>query len=500
MKTHDLKNYFHGGGIILFVVEIEKETFNVKPYVKILLPLDLKQILSGKEKQKKISVYLDHLESHLELEKLCGLFHSNRPKQGQVLLNTTAQDLANVREFSFSTTPGHFNDPAIAIVKNPNKYMYARQSGLYIPIESYHITTSREGSIRIKSGDNYDQVHHTKTVFEADATTITIDTLLQIKLNEKNDSTTYRVNNGWDANFETTFKFSKLAMALVQAAEIRFDNRIVADNNQNLFCELFNPDLQRYFKEAMQLGDIFLELGIPLSTFVTKEVFENRTRIKDLRRALVDNEPVTLPVDKDSGLYYQSLASKKMVLEYEKLENGKFLLRDFLSDSKNIAVVLEEDGAHFRVNNWFAVTPANLNSIIFDHEKMIEGLKCELSDVELNNLVNLVLAAISEYDRNKKVEWLDLASELNKIIEGAEAEKGEVITINQAQISFRRGGLSDDQKRALLKIKVSSQNLSAQCCACILLRQLEEFDLLFTNLSIEEQKGFKTWPIYNLFS
>lgn len=85
ISTRDLSNYFKNGGVIFFVVAICAEDNTVKTYAKILLPIDIKAIMVGKEKQRTIHVQFSHVADVHNLESLCDLFAVNRAKQGLVI-------------------------------------------------------------------------------------------------------------------------------------------------------------------------------------------------------------------------------------------------------------------------------------------------------------------------------------------------------------------------------------------------------------------------------
>lgn len=72
-----------------------------------------------------------------------------------------------------------------------------------------------------------------------------------------------------------------------------------------------------------------------------------------------------------------------------------------------------------------------------------------------------------------------------------------IITINRLQIIARKRELELEERKTLAQIKYS-ENKFARCCACILLKQVDEFDIHIQQLSATEKKEFYSWPIASL--
>ncbi len=115
------------GGVIFFVDAISKSEYIDKMYAKILLPVDIVHIMKGKEKQGSITIHLSYVKTVRELEELCVLFKENRPKQAMVGVGKSIPDYDNISNFTISTLPTPYMNPAIAIAKSPFKYMYTKK-------------------------------------------------------------------------------------------------------------------------------------------------------------------------------------------------------------------------------------------------------------------------------------------------------------------------------------------------------------------------------------
>ena len=65
------------------------------------------------------------------------------------------------------------------------------------------------------------------------------------------------------------------------------------------------------------------------------------------------------------------------------------------------------------------------------------------------------------------------------------------------QIIARKRELELEERKTLAQIKYS-ENIFARCCACILLKQFDEFDIHMQQLSATEKEEFYSWPIASL--
>ena len=72
-----------------------------------------------------------------------------------------------------------------------------------------------------------------------------------------------------------------------------------------------------------------------------------------------------------------------------------------------------------------------------------------------------------------------------------------ILTINRFQIIARKRELELEERKTLAQIKYS-ENIFARCCACILLKQFDEFDIHMQQLSATEKEEFYSWPIASL--
>ena len=194
----------------------------------------------------------------------------------------------------------------------------------------------------------------------------------------------------------------------------------------------------------------------------------------------------------DCGIYKQIIGSKKLLIEYEKVQENGYIIRRFLEDGKRI-IILEElpDGEKRHINRWFSIRGEDISELIIDENRLLKEMK-DTDEEEADQLLFLVFDCLKAYDKKKNERMLLLAEKLFEILE--QHLDSTLLIINKFQIIARRRKLSLEEKKILMPLKYSS-NILARCCACVLLEQFDELDIHIQQLSAEEKEEFYNWPI-----
>ena len=231
VDINDLKNYLKNGGVIFFVDAISKTEYSDKMYAKILLPVDIVHIMKGKEEQGSITVHLNHVKTVRELEELCVLFKENRPKQAMVGVGKSIPDYDNISNFTISTLPTPYMNPAIAIAKSPFKYVYTKKDGMEIPVLLTDLVTATESDWLIKIDDKIEQRYPIRHIYALNQTTTRISEIIEFVLTEKSQKTTIRCIEATNYNFETVFQASKIIIAEENKVLIKMDDTLSGCKN-----------------------------------------------------------------------------------------------------------------------------------------------------------------------------------------------------------------------------------------------------------------------------
>lgn len=495
VETKDLKNYLKNGGVIFFVDAIAKTEDKEKMYAKILLPVDIINIMEGKEEQGHITVHLDYIGTIRALEELCVLFNANRPKQAIMGVDKPIPDYENMTNFTVSTLPSQYTDPAIAIAKNPCKYFYYKKDGIEIPIVLTDVVTSTESKLLIKIDDKINHVYPVQHIYTEDQTILRISELIEIALDEKTEKMHIRCVECSDINFESVYQAAKIITAVPNAVKVSLENLELSkeflEKVKSFLSERFIGD----YKQIIQIGKIFEDLNIKKSYFKTKEVLDAERILYFLKSGLLEMKLVTLPfhTSEDCGIYKQKIGHKKLLLEYEKVQDNRYIIRNYFEDGKCIGIFQKDkDGKRQKISRWFALRDEDISEMLFDESKLLTAMK-EIDYREAEQLLFLVLDCLKSFDAKKNERMLSLAEKLFGIAE-KHLKDINVLTINKYQIIARRRELNFEEKKKLAQFKYS-ENIFARCCACILLKQFDEFEIHVSQLSLKEKEEFYSWPI-----
>ncbi len=495
VNMRDLRNYFINGGVIYFVVLIEDSTNVLKTYAKILLPIDIQGIIEEKEQQKTITIHLRCVPDSNTLARLCSLFAQNKAKQGLVITGAPCPDFMSVREFSFSTSDIAFTDPAIAIVKSSVKYIYVKQNGFDIPIDMRYIVTSKDGSILFHVGDE-DYILPAQYVYTPNETVITIDGIIKITLPDHGKQTNYVFLKTSSTAFFKVYRIAKLVVAINDSVNNVYINSHDFSKHARLLQSKLSDKFIFGLKQVIAIGEKMKNIGLPLEAFNTQEVIDSAETISILERALVGHKAIGLNCDNDCGVYYQKIGSKYILLEYRKKEDGDFILCDYLHDGTFVILDCSSD-VPIQISKWFAILPERIVDTIFCRDDMMRDLRASNNTLDMGYLTFFILALIRDFDHNHSSSSLSFASDLHEIVEQKEPDS-EYSTINRMQIIYRQQALSHEQEQELQDLKSTTQSEVTVCCACILLKQYEEFRGHYDKLSEETKSQISEWPIFNL--
>ena len=483
VDINDLKNYLKNGGVIFFVDAISKTEYNDKMYAKILLPVDIVHIMKGKEEQGSITVHLNHVKTVRELEELCVLFKENRPKQAMVGVGKSIPDYDNISNFTISTLPTPYMNPAIAIAKSPFKYVYTKKDGMEIPVLLTDLVTATESEWLIKIDDKIEQRYPVRHIYELNQTTTRISEIIEFVLTEKSQKTTIRCIEATNYNFETVFQASKIIIAVSDAEEVMIENISLGKNFLGEIQTAFTEGFLAYHKRIVQLGETLTDAE-PTIFF--------------LKKGLVEMKVLSLPfqADENCGLYKQIIGRRKLLLEYEKIQEDGYIIRNYLKDGKRIAIFADiPDGKTQKISRWFALRDEDISQMIFDENDLLEEMY-NTGEEETDQLLGLILDFLKSYDKERDKNLLLLAEKLINILEKYSMDS-TILTINRLQIIARKRELELEERKTLAQIKYS-ENIFARCCACILLKQFDEFDIHMQQLSATEKEEFYSWPIASL--
>ena len=462
VETVDLKNYLKNEGIIFFVVAIEKCSYRTKMFAKILLPTDLVRIMNGKEEQGSISIHLSCIKTVKELEEISVFFNVNRPKQSYINIQEFNPESEDISEFTVSVLPSKYRNPVIAIAKNRMKYLYLKKGNLEIPLVDTDLVTSKEGKIKIQIDGDIEREYTVKRTFSAESTSLLIGQVIEINYLEEEGQIKISCLDCSNIDFQNVYEIAKVIIAFSSGKKIIIESMQLNESHMNQIKSSFSTEFIEYYKKVIKIGYMLEELKISKSLFTTKD---------------------------------QIVGKKVLILEYEMVQENRYIVRDYMRDGKRISLFGETIGYEpILLNNYFVLLNNDVNVVIFEEQSFLDAMS-KIVIGEVSYLINLFLKFLEAYDKGRKRRMLLLAEKLFDILkEKVTSDNEELMIINKFQIIARKRKLNANEREELLPIKYSA-NCLARCCACILLGQKTEFEMHLEKLSEQEKVELYSWPI-----
>lgn len=503
IKKRDLDNFYKNCGVIFFVVAFEEKPLRCKTFAKILLPVDIIELRTGKENQRTLSIALNEIKDADELLQLCKLFAKNRMKQS-IVITGDQPDISKSQKLTFSGIKSNYSDPAITIAKSTVGYLYADVNGIDIPIPASGILTSRDDIFFIET-DEYASHFNVRHIYSADKTDTIIAEAIKLTIDQKTKKLYIALLDLTNISFDKSSEIARLLVALKSSNTLKINGTaFVIDGTINKIKNEMSDNFIEYMKRMVCLADNLKLLNLPLSSLNTDDVCNSANIINSLKMSIVDKIAISIkyedgssPSD-DHGIYFQKIGRKIVIIEYEQTGDQKYLLNDYLRcEQTKIGVFCEVKGEYHRISKWFAIPLEQISNVIFDRKQMIKDLSISDNNFDVDCLNSFILSLLHEYDKNHNVDDLIFIRELQNICNSKDPDSF-INKINSAQISYRQGVLSEEEKTSLLELKIQDTTPLVLCCICILLKQHEEFNLRFSKLKSFEQDSLKQWPIYNL--
>ncbi|MFR2794488.1 MAG: hypothetical protein ACLTBS_08450 [Eisenbergiella sp.] len=133
-----------------------------------------------------------------------------------------------------------------------------------------------------------------------------------------------------------------------------------------------------------------------------------------------------------------------------------------------------------------------------EEEILLRDIKqCDYSDSTTGALYSLFLEILSAYDATKNEKYFDMATVLiTKLLEVNRDDEGGII--NRLQLIKRKRGLSAEEIAELEIMEEQTENDMLKCAVNILLENKHRAKKMISQLSEEDQKAFRNYPIYKL--
>lgn len=508
VDKEDMRKYIMDGGVIYFVVYIDKNTEKI--FYNSLLPLDLERLMKKYSQQKTFEIQFKPLP--IEERKLADIFldfvQNRKQQQGtlmpQVLYMNDVKKIKNkIKEFKFSYSTV---EPKGLIpfkeLTTRDIYIYAKPKGIGnpIPIERVSnliVNMQYKLEISVKGQVYY---HDAYVQWESGVPSIKCGKAVRISIPNFE-------NAGYcDFNLKIDF-IGTINERIRDLYFIRgiMKNKEFSINKYRIPFENFELENEEDIYESInKLG--FLKQRLEyygVKTDLNLDILTDEDNIK-LSIIMEDNPSIrkyNINLSK-SRILKMSIANIAIILMVEEdIKKGFYKLKDFFENTWDVTYVLTGTTEHIPISQFLILNKEGLLADNIDSQRIIEDIKRNHSENKNIEYVNIfLLEAIKAYDEGsaQQVELRWLIENLSQWL--YEQSKEDYIFLNLAQVKYRIGTFdnSDTDKLIHMRNVYNKDKLEMLAGISILLDEKERARNLINKMDKEKRKIFMDYPIYYL--
>ncbi len=504
IEYSDLEIYYKGGGVLFlrptFVTPVEYRIFH-----KLLLPVEINDLLNQKKfpDKKSISIELLEIENIELLEQICNLFIENQKSKFNFLIDN--QNLAETLKENPKLTLKTISKPNIkdAIFSDYASIYIETKEGIQIPtnLKIEEFSSIINSVVKINDKIYFTEV---KNIFnKKDEIIFYFNTALKLEL--KDNHLYFKLKQEEDVLFDDLLIGNEFLDELEITGNFSIDNELFpspisveSEKNQKQFD---------YLKKIDQMLKFF---KVDTKKLKFKDLIPQKDLIDKFVSLFIENQFTEIENSSSTHEFFiHDLINRKVLLIFVKNDSGTFKAYNYCSETfdKNCNIQKKDENMTIPCSRFIAlltIPKFNKEYEVFEgyfdliEEDLLKFYQPMDKVKEFYSL--LMLDLIKEFDKRKKDEYLSLAEKINELIYTPEEKKVKLIyIINMLQIQKRKSKLNQDALNQLIKMKSESDDKNLICCANILLESFNEFEILFSSFKEDKKNIFMNWPIWNLF-
>lgn len=506
IKAEDLINYRNDGGVLYFVVHIDKE-YNKKIYYTRLLPYVINNTLNRTQQGRTPKVLLKELpEGKDEITNIVFDFIRDSKRQ-DIVKNGQNWDIDMITklfgekleyEFTFSSLGVDKNDP-FSYLKDHDVFTYAHNAdkSLYIPL--HHIDHmdammfENSVSVCVNGKEYYNTVQIEKR--NDDRTIIKFGKSFEIQLNEKNQKFVYHLNGNLNEQ-STALEF---ILDLRKTMAISFDGVELTMAPTKKELESFDmeaiKDKLHFFGLIKQVLDK-LRIKTPLEIDKVSERQEDYLKL--LINAFLYNKNVCYKKGENiAPVATLDIGNLKIALIFRTKDGQEYIVEDFFSQHIDCRI----DSSEKQETSQFCILKAadynELSNISTDYIQ--EDFKKYENEAHYVKTQFAVLEMIRAYDENSNnIEILDVAESLSHWLYRKDSDN-ICHRLNELQCIARKRELSDLEMNELFDMSKDDSLSSVIKIGIMILQGNSNYaNRLIENLEEKDRTEFLTMPILKL--
>lgn len=509
-NAEDLRNYYHDGGCLFFVVSVEENSSESKIYYRDLSVCELKSIIEMLDAQKTYTIRLHSFpDKNTEVSFIFYSFIENRQKQmcmiGKDIPELATVDSCKFESFSFNVTGvGLTHENVLDFVSMHEHLIYGKAKGIGIDVPIAKCSIQE-----ISCGVNAPVIVNGKEYYSS----YTVSNVHSEHIVRIGKSITLYLPNECGKGVQTKLEFKPSAVLseLIRDEEFLVDvlsqkefllgsDKIILNELTNIPLESYKAGL-KFHQDVKKALDAF---GVTEKLNLDGLTTQDETRLRMLVGVVLNNTSVDLRVTSPLPYGTFRIANLVLLVWWTKLPNGQYKLENFFSKhAEGLVLSSNEDQAvaiqpSLLLNRKVFVHLSNLN-----YQRIYEDVcNAELTRLSQRQIVLLALELLSAYDGQdrKDVALLELAE---KIVVWLEGQNGvydkDLLLLNKLQIVKRQRVLSFDEKKVLMRFTDENFSLDIQWAAYVLLDEHDMAKKCFVAMNESTQEILSQMPLYNLY-
>lgn len=491
----DLENYLKKDGTLLLLVEFKNNSEDFKIYYIDLLPYKINNLLKQVNgKNKKVSVNLFEVKNAKDFEKICHNFQKNKEQQKRMIFNVRDENninMENVTLTKFSVWENDLKNFKPENLVGTYQYFYNYDSNNFPISVNYAMIYNmiKKIPVIISSSDKTIQYNDMELITSVNKELFVFGKSFNI------DYTNHTFNITIKGTLKERINAIKFSIQLLEKNFFYVnDKKFVLTDFDRKEQKKFEELLEKYkeLEKVLQKHNIYED--IDLDKWTEKDIDEF-----NIWMDAIENNHELILKSETSLIGCKKFGTIKISIMATLISDHKFKIKTIWNNNMAFKYAFKYDcnGMELHSNNLFLNLIAEAyEADDINYDEMIKVFdNYSLSDDEYTLMNFQVLDVLKAYDITRNEKLLDYAYYLSKILLKNKSKDYDIHYINYCQILKRQEMLTDEYKEKLITIRDNSNQPEIKLSCCLLLDSFLEANLILKNMSEDNIKIFKDYPI-----
>lgn len=507
-STVDLRNYYHDGGCVFFLISVAPSTGEHRIFYASLLVVDLEKILKSAKKQKTYSIRLKLFPENdpNEMAHIFLSFADNAHKQASFI----GKDLLSIEELERRGTRIEsltFNASGIGLkaqdiprfISKHDFYLYAKPEGLDIEIPIDRITDAIVSKLVVGDVKVKDKTYFNLYTVQYVKGEPTIRIGKGVSLVHNRDNKKASISFKPSGTLSEFIKDASLFLDVLESREISINGGKITFNDPITIDVASRKSSLAYYKDVKKMLEL---LGVTEELQIDSISPQDESNLKNFVGAVLYNRKIGFRNMTEKTFYGPfKIANLVIWIWAERNQEGQYSVQNFFSPH-HIAMFTLDDVEHknpipasqflFLDKSAFIYT-SNMNYELIYQDVIQKELKPETVDRYISWFLD-ILRAYDEQTQKDPI-LLGFAEKICDWLQTQEIADEKIMLLNKMQIVKRQRMLNPSEIVELAKLTVLECPPDIRCGAYLLLDDKEMAQGCFDEIDRESRKTFLTYPI-----